>query len=145
MTVDTSCCNVYLSGCYITVDTLMWQRLSQWLLCHSRYPHAAMFISVAAIVLRLYDYIVLQTCKGGYEQKRWTGKLTFRSLLCQSYTKRNNKNNNNSYSTALYFNDRQIFGIHIRTVAFRSQDTQYECCVLKGVYYTMIRTVAKIN
>jgi len=40
-------------------------------------------------------------------------------------------------------NDRQIF--HIHTVAFQSQDMQCECCVLKGIYYTMIRTLAKVN
>jgi len=37
--VDTSCGNVYLSGCYVTVDTLMLQCLSEWLpvLYDSRY------------------------------------------------------------------------------------------------------------
>ena len=42
-----------------------------------------------------------------------------------------------------YFSIIQKF--HIHTAAFQSQDTQYECCVLKGVYYTMIRTLAEIN
>jgi len=70
----------------------------------------------------------------------------FYNFLFTKLYKRNNKNNNSSQSTALYFNDRQIF--HIHTVAFQSQDTQYELCmscVLKGVYYTMIRTLAKVN
>ena len=67
----------------------------------------------------------------------------FHKFLFTKLYKRNNKSNNNSQSTALYFNDRQIF--HIQTVAFQSQGTQYECCVLKGVYYTMIRTLAKVN
>jgi len=29
---------------------------------------------------------------------------------------------------------------HIHTVAFQSQDMQYECCVLKGVYYTQLNS-----
>jgi len=57
----------------------------------------------------------------------------FYNILFTKLYKRKNKNNNNSESTALYFNDRQIF--HIYTVAFQSQGTQSECCVLKGIYY----------
>jgi len=63
----------------------------------------------------------------------------FYNFLFAKLYKRKNKNNN-SQSTTLYFNDGQIF--HIHTVAFQSQDTRCECCVLKGIYYTMIRTLA---
>jgi len=67
----------------------------------------------------------------------------FLQFFVYKVIQKKNKNNNNSQSTALYFNDRQIF--HIHTVAFQSQDMQCECCVLKGIYYTMIRTLAKVN
>ena len=57
----------------------------------------------------------------------------FYNFLFTKLYKRNNKNNNSSQSTALYFNDRQIF--HIHTVAFQSQDTQYELCIKRRLLY----------
>jgi len=68
---------------------LMWQRLSQWLLCHSRYPHVAMFIWVAAIVLYDSRYLMWQRlsqwllCHSRYPQSLMPQCLS-QWLLCHS-------------------------------------------------------------
>ena len=62
--------------------------------------------------------------------------LSFLPIFVHKVIQKKQKNNNYSQSTALYFNDLQIFQIH--TVTLITIDTQYVFCVLKGVYYTRI-------
>ena len=61
----------------------------------------------------------------------------FYNFFLQSYTKETTKITNHKALLRILMIDKYF---HIHTVAFQSQDMQYECCVLKGVYYTQLNS-----